>query len=134
VLTVLLTWRCDGGNLPSVAEAIIVDSTITVEPGQFMSYRFSVDLNVMGEPFAFVGFESDGGTTVAKSFIMTENDFQAWESGQAFTAGVQSALIPATSIQWLIPASGDYRVVYSNRDDEVRARVLGVFATLFWTP
>jgi hypothetical protein len=124
-----------GANVDTVvAESVLVDIVLTVEPGSFVSYPFSVDFVNMNEPLIFAGFLSDGGSTLARVLVLTEANFALWRDGEAYVAALRSGRIPTTSVRFFLQTNGDYRVVFSNREDTVNARSMGVFATLLWQP
>lgn len=130
----LLLPGCGSDVETVVAESVLVDAILTVEPGSFISYPFSVNFANMNEPLIFAGFSSDEGSTLARVLVLTEANFELWRDGEPYVAAVRSGRIPTTSVRFFLQTNGDYRVVFSNREDTVNARSMGVFATLLWQP
>ena len=130
----LLLPGCGSDVETVVAESVLVDAVLTVEPGSFISYPFSVNFANMDEPLIFAGFSSDDGSTLARVLVLTEANFELWRDGEPYVAAVRSGRIPTTSVRFFLQTNGDYRVVFSNREDTVSARSMGVFATLLWQP
>ena len=66
-----------GANVDTVvAESVLVDAVLTVEPGSFISYPFSGNFANMNEPLIFAGFSSDDGITLARVLVLTEANFE----------------------------------------------------------
>ena len=130
----LLLPGCGTSVETVVNETVLVDTVLTVEPGSFVSYPFSVNFTNMNDPLIFAGFSSDGGSTLARMLILTEANFALWEAGEPFVAALRSGRTPTNSARFLLPTNGTYRVVFSNREDTVNARSLGIFASLLWQP
>ena len=133
-LAALAFARCGESVESVVVESVIVDEVVTLAPAAFVSYPFSVDFSVMDAPLVFAGFSSDDGTTFVKILVLTEGNFEFWERGESYTATVESPLLATTSFESSIPANGSYRVVISNRSDELDDKQVGVFAFLLWQP
>ena len=117
-------------KLPSTSTPIIEKPFKNIQIWAF----FSVNFTNMNDPLIFAGFSSDGGSTLARMLILTEANFALWEAGEPFVAALRSGRTPTNSARFLLPTNGTYRVVFSNREDTVNARSLGIFASLLWQP
>jgi hypothetical protein len=126
--------RCGTTVESVVVENLLVDEILMLNRSSFLSYPFTIDFSFMSAPRILAGFSSDEGTTLLQILVLTEGNYILWESGEAYTAAVESPLLAGTSFEWDIPSNGGYRVVISNRGDSLTDKQVAVFATVFWQP
>ncbi len=97
------------------AEANLVDATISIGPGEYRQFPFSVDLDSFQDVKVQGSFQVIGGTgNDINACIFTRTDFVNWVNKQSVTALYYSGQVTIGDMDVDINASGEYVLVLEN--------------------
>ncbi len=115
---------CIGYNTETV-----VDSIITVEPGKYVNYQFSVpsQATVSGN------FTASGGTgNDIRVLILDETSYVNWANGHSVSTYYDSGQITTGRITATIP-EGKYYLIYSNTFSAVSTKIVKTKVDITYT-
>lgn len=114
-------------------QAVIVDTSFTLAPGESRDYFFSVDLfsqedvTVRGD-FTASG-ESNSEINVA---VMTETEFLLWQTLGSATMVYESGAVASGELNLSLSETGSYRLVYSNVSDMAVEKSVTASVSIFY--
>ena len=123
---------CGGDDNPADAGGRpIADETFTVPGNTFREFRFTVDTDVQQGVFLQGTVEvEDGSIDIA---VMSENNFQRWQTGETPDVIYSPGLTPRASFRLPIEDSGTYYLIFSNTqasDSRVVKSEIFLFSTI----
>ena len=129
MLVTLFVAAC-GSETPQVLQGRIAEDIATLSPGESKSYPFNINLKHQVDPALIVGVGSTDEASNLDVIVLTEPEFQLYDSGQTFTPRF-STTTPGSDLNILINIAGDYRLVVSNPSDVTPVQYV-LIADIFW--
>jgi hypothetical protein len=120
-------------SLPKQHTANIVNGVVTVSPGTFQYYQFSVPTGA-SDVFVNGTFLASGGSgNDIIVLIMDNTNFINWENGHQATAFYNSGQITTATFTTVLPNGGLYDLVYSNTFSTFSTKNVQTTANLYYS-
>ena len=119
-------------NLRLPRSVNLVNGQITVQPGQYNYYYFTIPTGATGITLTGSFTASGGGGNDIEVLVMDQTNFANWQNRNQFSSYYDSGQVTTGTVHASLPASGTYDLVYSNRFSTVSSKNVQTTVYLYY--